>query len=487
MAAMRIAGTTRSARISSTLTRRWYVVILAAALGAVSAFALSYLVTPSYTSSTSLFFSLRTGSTASDINQGSTYTQNQMLSFAQLATSSLVLDRVVKDLGPDTDKDDLRRSISIAAPENTVILDINVTTTDRDLSARIANRVAKNLTVTVSALSPVGTANQSGVVANIIEPAVPATFQSSPNKRTNAVLGGIFGFAASIMAIILAIVFDTKVRSVEALKSMTDHPLLGTVERNRPSLDSRPVVLRVPNGSAAERFRQIRAGLRFAAASHDMSAIALTSAIPSEGKTHTSLNLALVMAEGRERVLLIDADLRRPRIADSIGFEGSIGLTTVLLGDVTFAEAVQRFGTTTLDILTAGTTPPNPAELLGSTPMKHLVEQAKKEYDVVIIDTAPVLAVADIAVIAQLVDSIVVVVDSSKLRQAQLEQSLEALESAGAHISGIILNRIKPSKLHDVYYREYTSRPLHAKGKTGAGTDSEVPTAVGSSQGIEVE
>ncbi|WP_104091164.1 polysaccharide biosynthesis tyrosine autokinase [Arthrobacter sp. GMC3] len=491
MAAMKIVGTTRSARITSTLTKRWYVVILAAAIGSVGAFALSYMVTPIYTSSTSLFFSLRTGGTATDINQGSTYTQNQMLSFAQLAASSVVLDQVVKDLGPETNTNtntiDLRRSITITTPQNTVIMDINVGTTDPNLSAKIANSVAKNLTLAVSTLSPIDKANQSGVVANIIEPAVPATFQSSPDKKKNAILGGFFGIAASILAITLTVAFDTKVRSVAALKSMTDYPLLGTVERNRASNDIRPVVLRLPNGPAAERFRQIRSGLRFAAASHEMRAMAITSAIPSEGKTLSSLNLALVMAESKERVLLIDADLRRPRIADSIGFEGTIGLTTVLVGDVSFENAKQRFGTTTLDILTAGATPPNPAELLGSTPMQNLIEKAKLEYDIVIIDTAPVLAVADVTVIAPLVDSIVLVVDSTKLRQAQLEQASEALGTAGAHVAGIILNRIKPSKLHDVYYRDFTGKPSHSKGKSRVTADSMATAGTRGTRGKEFE
>lgn len=443
-----------SGRISSALTKRWYVVVLAALLGATLAFAASTFVTPVYSSSTSLFFSLRTGGTASDVNQASAYTQNQMLSYAHLATSSIVLDKVVSDIGPQITKTQLRGNINVSAPQNTVILDIKVSTTNRELSARIANSVAANLKLAVATISPAESTNQATVAANVIEPAVPAVFQSSPNKKKNALLGGVFGTGISLLAIFLSVVADTKIRSVEALKSMSNIPLLGTVDRNRKSPDNRPVAVRVPNSAATERFRHILAGLRFASASHTMTAIALTSAMPSEGKTLTSLNLALVMAETKSRILLIDADLRRPQVGSYIGFDSTVGLTTVLVGDTTLDVAVQRFGNSTLDILTAGAVPPNPAELLGSARMQTLVTAARESYDFVIIDTAPVLSVADVAVIAQLLDSVVLVVDSTKLRKAQLEQAAETLENAGTHVSGIILNKIKPPKIRDVYDQE---------------------------------
>lgn len=171
MAVTRSAGTTLSARIISTVAKRWYVILLAAAIGAVGAFAMSATVTPSYTSSTSLFFSLNAGDSASDFNQASAYTQSQMLSYAQLATSSLVLDQVVKDIDSKLDKEELRQNISVSTPQNTVIMDIKVSTTDPDLSALIANSTGKNLKLAVSAISSGKSGGQSDLQANVIEPA----------------------------------------------------------------------------------------------------------------------------------------------------------------------------------------------------------------------------------------------------------------------------------------------------------------------------
>lgn len=485
MASIRTTGTARSARVLAALTKRWYVVLLAGAVGAVAAFALSLLITPLYTSNTTLFFSLRSAVSATDINQGSAYTQNQMLSFSQLATSSLVLDPVVAELGPEVTKDSLRRSMSVSSPQDTAVLTVKVSTPNAELSSKSANSVAKSLAAAVEKVSPGLSKQQGGIVANVIEPAFPAEFQSSPDKRRNAVLGGIFGMAVSILAVIVAVMLDTRVRSADALKGMTDRPLLGTVEQLRASHDGRPITVRSPNGSASERFRQIRVGLRFAAASHEMKVIALTSAIPSEGKTLTSLNLAVIMAEGKDRVLLIDADLRRPSVADTIGFEGAVGLTTVLVGDATFQDAVQHFGTSTLDILTAGAIPPNPAELLGSAPMRQLIEQVKQHYDVVILDTAPVLAVSDVAVMAQFVNSIVWVVNSRKLRHAQLDLASDALDATGANVAGIILNRVKTLRIHDVYYRESKDEPAHSKRNSGPTANALDSTTVAAQQGSD--
>ncbi|MCX7523040.1 polysaccharide biosynthesis tyrosine autokinase [Microbacterium sp. STN6] len=465
MAVMTNAGATRSARMIAALRKRWYIIVAAGIIAGMGTYALSTLITPIYHSTASMFFSLRAGDSGSDINQGSTYTQNQMLSFAQLATSAVVLDRVVNDLDDTVSERELRRLVTVTTPQNTVILDVGADTADRDLSAKIANSVAENLTKVVAEVAPVDSAGKSTVAARVIEPAVRAEFQSSPNKQRNALLGALLGVALAFLGFFLSIVFDTRVRSVAALRSMTNRPLLGIAERTSHKDDARPVTVRSPNGSAAERFRQIRAGLRFAAASHEMSIVAVTSSVPGEGKTMTALNLALVMAESKDRILLIDADLRRPRVADYLGLEGTVGLTTVLVGGVTVEDAVQRFGHTTLDVLAAGEVPPNPAELLASGPMRELIDQTRGEYDFVVVDTAPLLSVADASVIAQQADSTVVVADSSKVHQAQLMQTLDLLDSSGAHVSGVILNRVKPSSRRDSYYREYHQEP--SKTKTG--------------------
>lgn len=446
------SGTARATRMLSMLRRRWYVVALATVLAGTATFAVSSRIAPVYESGAALFFSLRDGDSGSDINQGLTYTQNQMLSYAELASTAAVLDRAAQSLGNGISVAKIRQSVDVTTPQNTVILEIKARTTNRELSARISNSVAESLKNVVAEVAPVDTSEKPTVVARLIQPAEPAKFQSSPNKTKNAVLGAFGGGAFALLVLFLIVVFDTRIRSLGVLKSSTDLPVLGIAERTPASADDRPIALRSPHSSATERYRQLRAALRFTSVTHELRTIVVSSSVPSEGKTSTALNLALTMAEGTERILLIDADLRRPRIAQYLGLEPTLGLTTVVVGGVPLSDAVQRFGNTRLDVLTSGDIPPNPSELLDSLPMQDLLVSAKATYDVIILDTPPVLSVSDASIIAPHVDSAVIVIDSSKLRFAQLEQATDILLAAGAHISGLILNRVKPVAKKDDYF-----------------------------------
>lgn len=445
-------GNMSVARALGVLRKRWWIVLIATILGGVGAFVASSAVAPIYHSSASLYFSLRTASSGSDINQGSAYTQAQMLSFARLATSSVVLDPVVDELDGELTPTQLRRMMSVTIPQNTVILDIRVGSTDPDRAALIANTVADSLIEAVDEVAPETAEGDATVTARSIDPATPAAFQTSPNKQQNAVVGAILGFLAASVALVLAAALDTRVRSESSLKTITELPLLGSIEQTAPSADPRPVAIRQPNGSAAEAFRHVRSGLRFASASHQTRSLAITSSVPAEGKTWIAANLAFVLAETGRRVLLIDADLRKPRVADSFGIVGAVGLTTVLIDAIPLRSAVQPWLRSTLEILPAGAVPPNPAELLASDRMKELIQEVADEYELVVIDTAPVQIVADAMVIAQQVDSVLVVADITRVRRAQLASTFEALERTGAHVSGVVLNRVKPRARDDYYY-----------------------------------
>jgi capsular exopolysaccharide synthesis family protein len=439
-------------KVLATLRRRWYVVVSAGILGAVVAFALSSATTPIYQSTSSLYFALRSGASGSDINQGSTYTQNQMLSFARLATSSTVLGVVIHDLNLDMSETELRQALVVTIPQNTVVLDVQAASPNSRRAADVANGVAEQLAVVVSEIAPTDTEGKPTVVARVIEPAVPAVFQSTPDKKLDTVLGGVLGALLAFLALTLATVFDTRIRSEGALKHVTDRPLLGALSNLQQKLDARPIIIRSPNSPEAEQYRKVRSGLRFAAASHDIKSIAVTSSIPGEGKSTISTNLALTVAETGVRVLLIDADLRRPRIAEYLGVDNAVGLTTVLVNGVTFDDAVHRWGHTSLDVLAAGEIPPNPAELLASAHMKEFIASVSLRYDLIIIDTAPVLSVADATVIAQQADAAVMVADARSVRRTQLSQSFTTLERAGVHIAGVVLNRVRAESRQDLYF-----------------------------------
>jgi capsular exopolysaccharide synthesis family protein len=141
-------------------------------------------------------------------------------------------------------------------------------------------------------------------------------------------------------------------------------------------------------------------------------------------------------------VILIDADLRRPSIAEYMGIEGQVGLTTVLIGRADVKDVVQPFGTSSLDLLPAGQVPPNPSELLGSAAMASLLERLSDSYDMVLLDSPPLLPVTDAVVLSKMAGGAVVIVGADRIHRPQLHQSLDSLETAGAHLFGIVMNKI---------------------------------------------
>lgn len=441
-------------RILAALVRMWWVLLLAAAVGGLLAYGYASTRAPIFQSTASMWFSMRSGTSGSDINQGSAYTQNQMLSFAQLAMSAAVLDRVRDDVDSDLTNAQIRNMTTVSIPQNTVILDVTAGSTDAAFAAELANSIAENMAVVVDELAPKDEAGATTVVADVIEPATRAAFQSSPNKQRDAVLGAFAGFLIAVLAIALWTLLDTRVRSEHVLRTITKLPVLGAIPL-RKEKSRRPVVASDPNGTSAEAYRRVRSTLRFAAVEHQIAAIAVTSSIPGEGKTSTAVNLALAYAEAGLRVLLVDADLRRPMVAETLGLENAVGLTTMLVGSADFEDARIRWSHTSLWVLPAGEVPPNPAELLASARMREVLGEMRRQCDVMVVDTAPLLSVSDATIIAQNVDTTIVVADVTRVRIGQMSRALDALENARAQVAGILLSRVKRQRGDDYNYYYY--------------------------------
>ena len=214
-----------------------------------------------------------------------------------------------------------------------------------------------------------------------------------------------------------------------------------------------------PSSSASEAYRNIRTNLFFSAPPEESKLLVVTSGGPQDGKTTTATNLALVIAQSGKRVLLLDADFRKPMVHKVFGLGSEVGLSTVLVGEATLEEAVQKAehdGETIehLDILAAGPKPPNPAELLDSQGMRRLLAEARGRYDRVIMDTPPVLFVADASIVGALSDGVILVVKSATNTRALATRAREQLEGVRARILGGILNDVHLSRL-GYYYSDY--------------------------------
>jgi len=212
------------------------------------------------------------------------------------------------------------------------------------------------------------------------------------------------------------------------------------------------ISMTAPKSPIAEQFRTIRTNIQFSSVDQELQTMIVTSSGPAEGKSTTTANMAVVFAQQGKRVLLIDADLRKPTVHYTFRTENHIGLSNVLTRQASLEEAVTVTAQDKLWVLPSGPIPPNPSELLGSKGMQTLLEQAKDEYDVIILDTPPVLAVTDAQVLANLADGVVLVVSSGKTETDAAKKAKELLESAKAKILGVVLNNKKVEDSQYYYY-----------------------------------
>jgi polysaccharide biosynthesis transport protein len=454
------------------LRRRWLAVLIIVLTTLALASAVTLAMPKKYTATTRLFIAVSGGESVTDLAQGSTFAEKQMSSYAEVATSPRVLRPVIAELGLRTTPKDLAESVKATVPVNTgVILEIAATDPDPGQAARIANAVGRELAKAASELSPQKTDGAKAVQANTIAEAEVPDKASSPKTLQNLGLGLMLGLIFGLGVAVLRHVLDTKVRNENDVRALTESPILGVVAYDQ-EVSSHPVIVRdQPQAAPSEAVRRLRTNLQFIDLSNRPKSIVISSSIPGEGKSTIAINLAVSLADSGSRVILVDADLRRPSIAEYLGIEGGVGLTTVLIGRAEVEDVVQPLGETSLDLLPAGQIPPNPSELLGSMAMADLLEQLSGSYDMVLLDSPPLLPVTDAVVLSNLAGGALVVVGADRIHRPQLQQSLESLETAGAHLFGIVLNKIARREAAAYAYgysTEYPSAIREIKGSAPA-------------------
>lgn len=461
---------------------RWASITAIALLALAGTAAATLAMTPQFTSSTRIFFAVQAGESVSDLAQGSTFTEKQMASYAQVARSPIVLEPVRDALNIDVGVSELSERLDVMVAADTTILVVAVTDEDPILARDIANAVADQLGHTAGELSPERPDGSEAVRATVLSEAQVPTGASSPNIFRNLLLGLALGLTLGVGLALLREALDTKVRGETDISAVTDVAPLATVPIDPSALDH-PVFMHDDSMSLrAEAIRRLRTNLQFVDFSDRPSSIVVTSSVPGEGKSTTAINLAASLADAGARVVLIDADLRRPSVAKYMGFEGRVGLTTVLIGRANVIDVVQPWQGTSLDVLPSGQIPPNPSELLGSRAMSRLLADLSATYDVIVIDSPPLLPVTDAAILSKMAGGTLVVAGADRLHKQQLRSALEALEQVDAHVLGIVLNKAQ-RKERDRYAYEYYSvdepaRPTsRAAARNGRSRKAQQPVA----------
>ena len=332
----------------------------------------------------------------------------------------------------------------------------------------------------------------------ITEPAAINRIPTNPasSVRTISIIGVLIGLIIGIIFAFIFEAFDTSIGTIEDVESYLSVPVIGLIpqiemselkgdiaqhdrkakDNNKLSEDhARLVIHYAPKSTLAESYRSLRTNIQFLSFEREAKVLLFTSSSPKEGKTTTIVNLALTMAQSGNRVLLVDADLRKPKVDRIFGLDRDRGLSEIILGNHPWKSCVKTVtdiitgelgltniiltpGIDNLHIITCGTVPPNPSELLNSESMDHFVRDVRSEYDTILFDCAPVLPATDAAVLGRKIDGVVFVYAFGKVSRSSLKRAKAQLDNVKVRVIGVVLNGIRGEStvdFHDYKYKKY--------------------------------
>jgi len=502
----------------------WWLLALCAVLGAGAAYVVSVQMTPTYEASTLLMI----GDTIDIVNPttGEMQTSEKLAqTYAELIKTRPILDATVAALNlPDTP------NVTVSLVRNTQLMRITVADSIPERAAATADELARqliqqspsdpqrqeqayrefvrgqlsDLEQEIATLSQVivaekekgdsetlaqleqalneRRANYSALLSyvkgsstnyiSVIEAARIPDIPTKPKVMQNTLLAAIVGLMLAGGAAFLIEYLDDSVKS-QADVELLGLPTLGVIAQvTTNGTGPETVTMAHPKSPFSEAYRMLRTNLRYSVAAGDKRRVYLVTSVgPAEGKTTTAANLAVVMAQGGQRTILVDADLRRPRIHKVFDCANEVGLTSLLVGEVeSLDEALRSTEVDGLRVLPCGAVPPNPAELLGSARMAHLLDELSAHADIVILDSPPILAVTDAGILAGMVTGTILVAEAGETRLEAFAQGAELIKKTGGNLLGIVLNRLHNKRGGYYYYHyNYYSRYGYGYGENGDG------------------
>ncbi len=378
---------------------------------------------------------------------------NQKLTstYSVIAKSKVVLEQVISDLGLSVTPDVLAKDIKVSTITDTTILKITATSKNPEESAAIANSVANVFT------------NKTDLIKTLDNVVVLETAETPSNVANNTTLRDV---AIAILASLFLVTgvafiiyyFDDTIKYSENLEENVGLPIVGKIIKSDIKLkdgESEILIKKYPKSVVSESIRSLRTNLQFTSLDKKIQTIHITSSVAGEGKSFVAANLATAFAQAGQKVLLVDCDLRKGRQHIIFKKSNSIGLTNLLADYVSKRDDyIQDTDIENLSLLTRGSSIPNPSEVLASEKNKDLIRKLKKDFDLVIFDSAPVGAVADPVIMSNLTDETIIVARDGKTPRTALAVTKDTLAKTDAKIAGIVLNDID-RKIGHYYYGDY--------------------------------
>lgn len=462
---------------------------MATILGAI---AYTLLQTPLYEASTRLFVSAVGGETVTENYSGNRLSQERVISYTQLIMGETLAQRTIDRLSLNIGASQLKEKVTAKSRPNTVLIDVAVEDESPVRARDIANALSDEFVLMARELETPSPGAKPDARVVVEQRASVPTKPVVPQKARNIALGIVLGASLGMGLSVLRDRLDNTVKSQETLEEVTGVGAVGYIPLDKKLIASPTLSFDNDNSGTAEAFRKLRTNLKFLAVDNPARTFVITSASPGEGKTTTSINIALALAEAEYKVILVDGDLRRPRLAKYLELLGSVGLSTVLSGGAPLDDVMQTTKFPRLTALTSGPIPPNPSELLGSLAARNLLSELRERFDYVIIDSAPILAVTDGAILAADADGVLMVVRSGETKRDQLAHAIGILNDVGATLLGAVLTMMPRggggSNYYYYYYGGYgdskpkhTSDGLFVRNTNGDGTTTT--TAAGAKDG----
>ena len=446
-----------------SVIRRWFWLIVSCVLlGGSTAFAVTSWLPPRYSASAILLVNVASGNTTSDYN--AIYASERLgLTYSQMLTQRWLMEAVIERLKLTETPDLLAKKVKAMPIKDTQLIQLSVEDTDPAKAALIANTIAETFVAQIKTLRQVR--QQGNVKVSIAERSVVPQNPVRGVPLYTALAMLVSGMLALGTAFLLEQLDDT-IKNPDDVAGALDLSILGAIGRlakREPEL----TVITQPLSPVSEAFHMAGANIRFASTNKSLRTLLVTSPCPGEGKSFTVANLAAAMAQTGLKVTAVDADLRRPRLPQLFGLDhlgqtagkNTAGGLTKSLREGCLNGWLQPTELEELKLLPTGELPPNPIGLLSSQQMRKLLHGLAQQADMVLVDSPPVLAVADVAVLAQVVDGVLLVLEAGHTSRAAAKQAVESLRQVGANLVGVVLNGVSTDKgsyyhYHYQYYRD---------------------------------
>jgi capsular exopolysaccharide synthesis family protein len=446
-------------RLLAILRRWWWLLALGAVMGAAAAFGVSKAITPIYRASTTLL--VNQTQTPGVIAYNDVLTSERLTkTYRELVTKRPVLEEVVDRVGEPESAEALRNMVSVSVIRDTQLLRLSVESDDPIEATLLANGNAQAFIDQ----NDMADLSRAGSVS-VVEPAMIPTSPVKPQMVLNVALGLIAGLMAAAGLVILMEYLDDTVKSEQDVEQVSGLTTLGMVTRFGRRASRQPVGGYGSHSPIAEAYRTIRTSVQFATMDRPGQVLLVTSPNAGDGKSTTAANLAVTMASAGKRVILVDADLRKPTLHQVFNLDNRLGLTSALLSGNGARSSVQTSAFDNLSVLTSGPLPPNPSELLSSPRMRDLVEALRRQADAVILDSPPVLVVTDATLLAALSDGTVLVAEVGRTRSGALHQAVDGLSRATDRLLGVVLNKMGRRWSPGYYHHHYYADDAPSKGR----------------------